>query len=108
MNIYHMFLFIIRTKKQNKIDPTVVSAIKSMLDEHNPIVQSFRMAAERVQTQTNVEVKLCLIGRRSRDGRMYNLPTCGEVDALIVGMITYFNFLLTSLLFTSHVLSSFI
>ena len=56
-----------------------------MLDEHNPIVQSFRSAAERVKGQPDVDVNLCLIGKRSRDGRMYNLPTCSEVAALIVG-----------------------
>ena len=58
-----------------------------MIDEFNPIEQNFRMAAEYFKEYPEDDVKLCLIGRRSRDGRMYNLPTCSEVAALIVGMI---------------------
>ena len=60
-----------------------------MIDEHNPIAKNFRMAAEHFRENPENDVKLCLIGRRSRDGRMYNLPTCSEVAALIVGMILY-------------------
>ncbi|KAL6581257.1 hypothetical protein OROMI_007180 [Orobanche minor] len=55
----------------------------------NPIAQNFRMAVERFKESSDVNVKLCLMGRRSRDGRMYNLPTCSEVDALIVGNDEY-------------------
>ena len=62
-----------RGKKASGVDAKVVAAIKSMLDEHNPIVQSFRSAAERVKGKPDVDVKLCLIGKLSRDGRMYNL-----------------------------------
>ena len=60
-----------------------------MIDEDNPFAKNFRMVAERYKENHDMNVKLHLIGRRSRDGRMYNLPTCSEVDALIVGMFEY-------------------
>ena len=64
----------------------MVTSLRTMIDENNPIAMSFRMAAERIKETIDLDVKLCLIGKRSRDGRMYNLPTCSEVAALLVGM----------------------
>lgn len=69
-----------------------------MIDEHNPFSKSYRMAAERFKNGAEPSVKLKLIGRRLRDARLYNIPTCGEVAALIVGMIylhiiTYLTFM---------------
>ena len=58
-----------------------------MIDQENPIAQNFRMAADRFKESDERDVKLFLIGRRSRDGRMYNLPTCSEVASLIIGML---------------------
>ena len=69
-----------RSKNPAPVDSSLVTAIRRMVDEHNPIAKSFRMAAERIKENDDVEVKLCLIGKRSRDGRMYNLPTCSEVE----------------------------
>ena len=56
-----------------------------MIDNDNPFAKNFRMAAHRCKETTNMNVKLRLIGRRSRDGCVYNLPTCSEVAASIVG-----------------------
>ena len=42
-----------------------------------------------LQGNHDMNVKLSLIGRRSCDGHMYNLPTCSKVAALIVGMFEY-------------------
>ncbi|XP_031121063.1 uncharacterized protein LOC116024309 [Ipomoea triloba] len=43
------------------------------------------MARSEIQSNPVVEVKMNLIGRRSKDGRTYNLPSANEVAALIVG-----------------------
>ena len=83
------FLFILVNNSSRgplPIDPSIVNDLNKMIDEENPIAKNFRMAADRFKTSYEKDVKLCLIGRRSRDGRMYNLPTCTEVAALIVGM----------------------
>lgn len=56
-----------------------------MLDEHNPLVKSFRMVRDRFQNDNQINVKLRLIRKRKDDGRMYNLPTASEVAALIPG-----------------------
>src|SRR5436309_770511 len=56
-----------------------------MLDQHNILVKSFRMASERIQSEEGSNIRLHLIGRRGRDARRYNLPSVSEVAALIVG-----------------------
>jgi helitron helicase-like protein len=59
-----------------------------MVDEHNSLAKAFRMARDRFDCEgRNENVKLKLIGKRSTDGRTYNLPTSNEVAALIVGDI---------------------
>ena len=81
----NVICILLRTKNPTSVDPGVVTALRTMIDEHNPIAMSYRMAAERIRDNTDLDVKLCLIRKRSRDGRMYNLPTCSDVVALIVG-----------------------
>ena len=56
-----------------------------MLDENNHLVQSFRMVRDASVNENTQDIRLRLVGNRSRDGRMYNLPTASEVAILIVG-----------------------
>ncbi|CAA0842482.1 Unknown protein, partial [Striga hermonthica] len=63
----------------------IVEGLKAMLDEHNELVKSFRMARDRLQQSGSVDVRVRLIGRRYNDARRYNLPTSSEVAALVVG-----------------------
>ncbi|XP_057249381.1 uncharacterized protein LOC125495725 [Beta vulgaris subsp. vulgaris] len=65
----------------------VVAQLKDMIDQHNPLAKSFRMARDRFESNNGEDLKLRLIGRRDSDGRTYNLPTTSEVAALIVGDI---------------------
>ncbi|XP_019168038.1 PREDICTED: uncharacterized protein LOC109163788 [Ipomoea nil] len=67
------------------LHPQIVADIQAILDYCNVLVKSFRMAKEAIQSNPRVEVKMKLIGKRSRDARTYNLPTVSEVAALIVG-----------------------
>ncbi|XP_073277636.1 uncharacterized protein [Primulina huaijiensis] len=63
----------------------IVSDLKAMLDENNVLVKCFRMTKERMMVEGRSDVKLNLTGRRSGDGRRYNLPSASDVAALIVG-----------------------
>ncbi|KAL4626567.1 hypothetical protein ACB092_05G106000 [Castanea dentata] len=55
------------------LDPSIVDALVQMFDETNTLVKIFRI--------------LRLIGSRTTDGREYNLPTCSEIAAIIIGDI---------------------
>ncbi|XP_019199145.1 PREDICTED: uncharacterized protein LOC109192894 [Ipomoea nil] len=63
----------------------VVHDIKQDLDDHNVLVKSFRMAKSFMQSNPTSEIRMRLIGKRSKDARTYALPTASEVAALIVG-----------------------
>ncbi|XP_019198170.1 PREDICTED: uncharacterized protein LOC109191996 [Ipomoea nil] len=63
----------------------VVEDIKEVLDGNNVLVKSFRMAKAEIERNPRVEIKMRLIGKRTKDARTYNLPTTSEVAALIVG-----------------------
>ncbi|KAL6536772.1 hypothetical protein OROMI_026353 [Orobanche minor] len=69
----------------NGLQANIVQKLKEMLDENNIIVQSFRMARDKIQQCSEANIKLKLIRRRDKDGRMYNLPIAYEVAALVVG-----------------------
>ncbi|XP_031099686.1 uncharacterized protein LOC116003886 [Ipomoea triloba] len=69
----------------SSIEIEVVNDIKAALDEHNVLVKSFRMARSEIQKNPRTEIRMRLIGKRSKDARTYNLPTVFEVAALIVG-----------------------
>ncbi|CAH9106093.1 unnamed protein product, partial [Cuscuta epithymum] len=72
-------------KRKKKLHVDIVSTLRQMLDQHNVLVKSFRMARDKIAECGHSNVYLKLIGRRSRDARTYNLPTVSEVAALIVG-----------------------
>ncbi|XP_015973562.1 uncharacterized protein LOC107496743 [Arachis duranensis] len=69
------------------LEHDIVCMLKNMLDEHNPLAQSFRYARDRFTESHSLDMKLKLIRRREKDGRRYNLPTASEVAALVVGDI---------------------
>ncbi|XP_076952024.1 uncharacterized protein LOC143625625 [Bidens hawaiensis] len=72
------------TESNNELlDNQIIHYLKTMLDSHNPLVQSYRMVRDCFQQ--NPELKT--IGTRQKDARTYNLPTTSEVAALIVGDI---------------------
>ncbi|XP_074278356.1 uncharacterized protein LOC141601948 [Silene latifolia] len=58
-----------------------------MIDSHNTIAKTFRKVRDRLAVNTDSEVSIKLISRRSSDGITYNLPTVSEVAALIEGDI---------------------
>ena len=68
----------------NPLQEELVKDLIHMFDEHNVLVQSFRMARDKYRENGVRELKLRLIGNRFTDGRQYNLPSCSEVAALLV------------------------
>ncbi|XP_050290504.1 uncharacterized protein LOC126728763 [Quercus robur] len=69
------------------LDPSIVEALVQMFDESNTLVKIFRMSRDRFINTDVHHLRLRLIGSRATDGREYNLPTCSEIAAIIVGDI---------------------
>ncbi|CAN7080162.1 unnamed protein product [Brassica oleracea var. botrytis] len=66
----------------------IVEEIKIMLNESNPYAKILRTAKERFRDSLeSMNVKVRLISGRSTDPNTYNMPTCSEVAALLVGDI---------------------
>ncbi|XP_019184186.1 PREDICTED: uncharacterized protein LOC109179072 [Ipomoea nil] len=70
---------------QDDIHVEIVNVIQNELDQNNVLVQSFRMARSELDSNPCAEVKIKLLGKRTKDARTYNLPQVSEVAALIVG-----------------------
>ncbi|KAK9689053.1 hypothetical protein RND81_09G031800 [Saponaria officinalis] len=77
----------VSVENPQQFDDRVIRLLKEMIDQHNPLAATFRMARDRLRVGVEGDVKLRLISRRQTDGRTYNLPTTSEVAALIVGDI---------------------
>lgn len=56
-----------------------------MIDEFNVLAQSFRRIRDLAIQDDTCDFSLRLFRNRSKDARVYNLPTSNEVAALIVG-----------------------
>ncbi|XP_060969574.1 uncharacterized protein LOC133036831 [Cannabis sativa] len=74
-----------KTKPTTEIEHDIVNQLSQMLDQHNSLVKSFRMARDRFKEQPECTFRLRLLSTRTKDGRQYNLPTVSEVAGLIVG-----------------------
>ncbi|XP_072064478.1 uncharacterized protein [Arachis hypogaea] len=70
------------------LEEEVVRDLIRMFDEHNVLVQSFRMARDKHQEDGIRDFKLRLISKKVTDGRQYNLPSSSEVATLLVDQYT--------------------
>ncbi|XP_074305335.1 uncharacterized protein LOC141640430 [Silene latifolia] len=68
-----------------RFNDELIELLQKMVDSHNPVAKTFRMARDRLSSDENVDVSIRLICRRDRDGRMYNRPTVSVVAALTEG-----------------------
>ncbi|WVZ83216.1 hypothetical protein U9M48_030386, partial [Paspalum notatum var. saurae] len=66
-------------------DPAIVSELISMLDEHNPLVQKFRMARDRLLSPDSPDIVIKLRGVLDGHGDRYSMPSASELGALIIG-----------------------
>ena len=73
------------------IDPIIVDGIKKMVDEHNPLAKSFKIARDLLNSKPIPNLKLKLIQKRGANPLTYNLPSCSKIAMLIVCDIEYLN-----------------
>ena len=69
-------------------DPEMVSSLLDMLNENNSLVKAFRYARERLEREGDQKITLRLLGCNTRHDVQYNLPSNGEIAAIIVGDYT--------------------
>ncbi|XP_062104396.1 uncharacterized protein LOC133815593 [Humulus lupulus] len=76
---------LLRHGRKTEIEHEIVHELSQMLDQHNNLVKSFRMARDRFKAQPESTFRLRLLSSRTTDGRQYNMPISSEVAGLIVG-----------------------
>ncbi|KAM0826907.1 hypothetical protein ACQ4PT_068551 [Festuca glaucescens] len=77
------------SRRKERPDPNIVRSLTTMLNECNPLVQTFRMAQQRLISPDCLDVAIRLFGHEGADhGSRYSLPTAPELAALIVGDLT--------------------
>jgi hypothetical protein len=65
----------------------IVRSLIQMLDTHNPIVQLFRTARERLSENSDDQYSIRLFGDVDAHGDIYSFPVASEVVGLVVGDI---------------------
>ncbi|XP_062075050.1 uncharacterized protein LOC133779064 [Humulus lupulus] len=83
---------LLRHGRKIEIEHEIVHELSQMLDQHNNLVKSFRMARDRFKAQLESTFRLRLLSSRTTDGRQFNMPTSSEVAGLIVGDFSEANF----------------
>ncbi|XP_035842029.1 uncharacterized protein LOC110923677 [Helianthus annuus] len=76
------------TITESAFDVQIIEELTLMLDTNNALVKIYRQARNFLNENPYIDLKLCLIGKRSKDGRTYNLPEASEVVALVIGDLT--------------------
>ncbi|AQK90656.1 hypothetical protein ZEAMMB73_Zm00001d008773 [Zea mays] len=71
-----------------QLDPEMVSSLLDMLNENNSLVKAFRCAREHLEREDDQKITLRLLGCNTRHDVQYNLPSNGEIAAIIVGDYT--------------------
>ncbi|XP_050154244.1 uncharacterized protein LOC126628552 [Malus sylvestris] len=72
-------------------DQDVVHGLIKMLDEHNEVVQLFRIARDKIDEGSTTHLRLRLYGAQGNHDAQYNLPVCDGIGGLIVGDIGEFH-----------------
>ncbi|XP_062182700.1 uncharacterized protein LOC133886841 isoform X2 [Phragmites australis] len=67
------------------LDRDIIEGQLQMLDAHNPLVKTFRMARDRLKESDGENVGIRIIGACEGDHVQYNLPACDELALLVVG-----------------------
>ena len=73
---------------EGNLDTSIVQALISMLDEHNPFAKQFRIARDRLQEHGDKEFVIRIVGPREGDPPQYSLPTTNHLAMLVVGDFT--------------------
>ena len=70
------------------LDEAIVTGLVAMLNACNPLVQTLRMASERIKGNEDEHVSIRLVAPSDGDGPQYSLPTTSQLAALVVGDFT--------------------
>jgi hypothetical protein len=57
----------------------------NMINETNKLIKAFRYAQERIELEPHQEITLHLLGCNTQNHVQYNLPSSGEIAAIVVG-----------------------
>jgi hypothetical protein len=74
------------------LDVDIINSLMHMLDEHNPLVQQFRMARDLLAQHGNQRIGIRIVGAEREDPLQFNLPTSNEIVGLIVGDFSLGNY----------------
>jgi hypothetical protein len=69
-------------------DPEIALSLLDMLNENNSLVKAFRYARERLEREGDQKITLKFLGCNTRHDVQYNLPSNGEIAAIIVADYT--------------------
>lgn len=75
-------------RPSDPLDPLIVGQLLQMLDDNNPLAQSFRQARDRFLDNDGDEFIIRIVGAREGDPVQYNLPTTDQLAMLVVGDFT--------------------
>ncbi|XP_014751337.1 uncharacterized protein LOC112268492 [Brachypodium distachyon] len=82
---HHMNVFGSSGDTRDAADPDIVSSLLQMLNEHNVLVKTFRVASQRLQSPSCSDLATRIAGSDSADPNVYSPPMAPELAALIVG-----------------------
>jgi hypothetical protein len=72
-------------RRESDPDPAIVQSLLSMLDDHNPFAQQFRMARDRLADNQPEDFVIRIVGPRDGDPPQYSLPVTDQLAMLVVG-----------------------
>ncbi|XP_035832060.1 uncharacterized protein LOC110932569 [Helianthus annuus] len=75
------------SSNDKELDVEMIQYLRNLLDSENMLVKTYRMVRDHFHESPEANLKLRLMYKREKDGRIYNLPTSLEIAALVVGDI---------------------
>ncbi|XP_022038828.1 uncharacterized protein LOC110941494 [Helianthus annuus] len=75
------------SSNDKELDVEMIQYLRNFLDSENMLVKTYRMVRDHFHESPEANLKLRLMYKREKDGRIYNLPTTSEIAALVVGDI---------------------
>lgn len=75
----------INVQHSNNIEQEILEGLIKMLEEHNHLVQKFRMARDHFKNENVVDMKIIMKVSRSTSGRENHITPSDEVAILMVG-----------------------
>jgi hypothetical protein len=66
-------------------DANIALSLMNMLNGNNQLVKAFRYGQERIESEPGQEITLHLLRCNTRNDVQYNLPSNGEIAAIVMG-----------------------